>query len=77
MKKRNIIPIAILSILFVTSIYLYSLNSNKIKNNKIETESLKVQLKSLKTESQSLKKTNSQLIETNSNISIKVKGLKN
>ena len=77
MKKRNIIAFMFFSILFIGSIYLYSLNSNKIKDNKSKTESLRIELESLKAQNQSLTKINSQLIETNLNISEKVNHLKN
>jgi len=77
MKKRNIIAIILFGILFTGSIYVYSLNNNKIKDNKNKTESLKIELETLKAENKSLTKTNSELIETNSNISEKVNSLKN
>ena len=76
MKKRNIITTIIMCILIVTSIYFNSLNNNKIKAAKLETNSLKIEFQSVKTENQNLKKMNDQLIETNSKVTAKVNNLK-
>ena len=77
MNKINKFVIPIFTIIFIGSISLYFININKIKNNKIESQSLKIQLESLKDENKALLKINTQLLEENSIISKKVNSLKN
>lgn len=76
MKKKNIISIMLCSVLFVSSIFSYFFNNNRITANKLKTESLKVEFDSLKGENQTLTKTNYQLIETASSVSEKVNSFK-
>lgn len=76
MKKNNIIVTMIFSILFLSSIYFYFINSNKIKDTITENNSLKIEFQSLKSENQSLREINNQLLETKSNVAEKVTQLK-